>query len=513
MANSAREKSVIEFQRGERQAGGQDVSRATLTISPIPFDVLRRPVPLPGRGTTIAPGFVGNLGEDLDFFDPLVLPDTASAAAAPPPPRAPVTPPVGGGNGDRPDSFSGPDPLGVSSLGGSAGDVGAPDASPTGGQSTGTAGIGGSGGDVGAADAGPSGGGGESGGGGGPSGPGPGAGPGSSGAPGDSGEGTGAGPGAGPGSEGAGGTGGDSGGGTGGAGDGGAGSGGGCFTADSKVRMQDGTLKRIDAIKAGDVVRGRTGVNAVRHVMKPTLAKGKSLYRFNKVGGFFVSDTHPFLTEDGWKAIDPEAAAKMQGIEGMMVEDGSWRATGPDSVEEPNIARIKELKVGDTLITEHGQVRLEIIQSTKLEKKTQVFNLEVTGDAAFVVEGYVVHNKKIICTELYRQGLMPLDERMWSHRGTMTLCSTIALRGYHAWAMPVVIALRRGRWLRLWTFVCRHRARELAFQIGKRERSDPIGKIMRLLVEPLSFVVGHALAAADRLPDYRDIYNDQYPEV
>ena len=122
-------------------------------------------------------------------------------------------------------------------------------------------------------------------------------------------------------------------------------------------------------------------------------------------------------------------------------------------------------------------------------------------------------DSKIICTELFRQKLMPLEERQWSYRGTMTLCSATALRGYHYWGIPVVRAIRHGKWLRFWTFVCRSRARELAYQIGLRSKPDYAGKFARLMVEPASFVVGTILNAFDRVPNFGALYTDQYPRI
>jgi len=39
-------------------------------------------------------------------------------------------------------------------------------------------------------------------------------------------------------------------------------------------------------------------------------------------------------------------------------------------------------------------------------------------------------------------------------------------------------------------WIARHRARELAYQMGKAERGDIGGKIVRLTLEPLCWVIG-----------------------
>ncbi len=70
---------VIDFDRGERTEGGQDVSRATISQSPISFEVLRRPILATGRGGRRAPSFIGTLDEALEFFEPLPEPEPEPA--------------------------------------------------------------------------------------------------------------------------------------------------------------------------------------------------------------------------------------------------------------------------------------------------------------------------------------------------------------------------------------------------------------------------------------------------
>lgn len=122
-------------------------------------------------------------------------------------------------------------------------------------------------------------------------------------------------------------------------------------------------------------------------------------------------------------------------------------------------------------------------------------------------------DSKIICTELFRQGLMPLQERMWSYRGTMTLCYPETVRGYHFWAIRVVRAMRRGKWCRFWAFMVRHRACEMAWRMNLRNRPDYTGKAVILVFHPVSFAIGMALKMFDHVPDFDVLYTKQYPRV
>jgi hypothetical protein len=130
---------------------------------------------------------------------------------------------------------------------------------------------------------------------------------------------------------------------------------------------------------------------------------------------------------------------------------------------------------------------------------------------------------KIICTELARQGAMDGDLRLISLVGTTALCSETQIRGYHAWGMPAVRALRRGHGRRFWRFVCEHRAHELHYQLSRRDllparfkprfRPDYVGKLCRWALEGLSWGVGHGCRLMHHAPDYRRLYTDEYPEV
>ncbi len=140
-----------------------------------------------------------------------------------------------------------------------------------------------------------------------------------------------------------------------------------CFVADTKVTLADGTKKNIQDVKIGDVIKGDTTNNTVLAFHRPTL-NGK-VYSFNG-GRYFVTEEHPFKTIDGWKSINPSKTA------------------------DENIGiTVTELKVGDTLVTDHGLVRLNTIDSKVEPATTALYNFALTGDHTYYADGYIVHNK------------------------------------------------------------------------------------------------------------------------
>ncbi len=148
-----------------------------------------------------------------------------------------------------------------------------------------------------------------------------------------------------------------------------------CFIADTKVTMADGTKKDIQSVKIGDVLKGDTTNNTVLGYHQPQLGDQK-LYGFNG-GKPFVTAEHPFLTTKGWKSIDPEKTKK-ENI-GVVVTP---------------------LKVGDTLVTDKGLVKIERITSKSAAITTPLYNFILDGDHTYIADGYVVHNKQL-CNSPY----------------------------------------------------------------------------------------------------------------
>jgi RecA/RadA recombinase len=79
---------------------------------------------------------------------------------------------------------------------------------------------------------------------------------------------------------------------------------GGCLGKDTMITMFDGSLKPIQTIQEGDLVKTLEGAKPVTHVWNPdTLLEGTpECYEIEFEDGYKVicSDKHPFLTEQGW---------------------------------------------------------------------------------------------------------------------------------------------------------------------------------------------------------------------
>jgi len=144
--------------------------------------------------------------------------------------------------------------------------------------------------------------------------------------------------------------------------------------------MADGSTKNIQDVNLGDVVKGQTGNNTVLGFHQPKLGD-KKLYSYNG-GAYFVTAEHPFMTTDGWKAFDPELAVLEHNLD----------------------IEIGQLAIGDTLITENGNVVLKTVATKSADAETQLYNFILSGDRTYYADGYLVHNKTACLVSLPNQG-------------------------------------------------------------------------------------------------------------
>lgn len=140
--------------------------------------------------------------------------------------------------------------------------------------------------------------------------------------------------------------------------------------------MADSAKKAIETIVVGEAILGQDGAkNTVQEVLIHKV-RDKKLYAFNG-GDFFVTAEHPFMTADGWKAINPDMTSEYNPL--FVAENGK-----PES-----------LAVGDVLILENGQKQeLKTIESRdRYPYDMPVYNLRVDGNNTYFANGYLVHNK------------------------------------------------------------------------------------------------------------------------
>ena len=157
-----------------------------------------------------------------------------------------------------------------------------------------------------------------------------------------------------------------------------------CFVAGCEVTLADGTKKKIEDVVVGDILKGHTNINRVIDLDRAILdspVRKPILYGFNG-GKKFVTAEHPFMTVDGWKAVNPDETMRL----------------------EPHLAylNIGSLAVGDKIVLEDKSLlTIESIEEYVDQEQQIVYNFFLDGDHTYFVDGMLVHNKDPIAQSFF----------------------------------------------------------------------------------------------------------------
>lgn len=135
----------------------------------------------------------------------------------------------------------------------------------------------------------------------------------------------------------------------------------------TKVLLPDGTSIPIAQVRLGMELQGREGSNKV--VGLYTGAHYGSLWELNDdiVG---VDSGQPFMTEDGWAAIDQKK-----------------------SMQDRRDLEVRALTQGMQFYTNAGNIEAGYLKTVPNEKGSMCVEIELDGDHTYYVNGYLVHNK------------------------------------------------------------------------------------------------------------------------
>ena len=97
---------------------------------------------------------------------------------------------------------------------------------------------------------------------------------------------------------------------------------------------------------------------------------------------------------------------------------------------------------------------------------------------------------RVICNELMRQGLMTRKHVLLDYRFTRDHLTPTHVKGYHVWALWMVKQMRKGKFVKFWKHVAGHRANEIAYIYGERDKPDYLGKVYRKILEPICWSTG-----------------------
>ncbi len=105
----------------------------------------------------------------------------------------------------------------------------------------------------------------------------------------------------------------------------------------------------------------------------------------------------------------------------------------------------------------------------------------------------------VLCTYFMRKGWLAKDLWKADARFSRQTFSRATVNGYHFWAVPAVLSMQRGNRVLemiLWPVV-KHWAAEIGYQMGVRPKGSLIGKTVRLVLEPMSWIIGQFASATN----------------
>ena len=174
-----------------------------------------------------------------------------------------------------------------------------------------------------------------------------------------------------------------------------------CFNPEAKVLMADKTWKPISDVNIGEKVIGANG--DINTVMKSrTINVGdRKIVKFQE--GFYATDDHIFLTDKGWKTWDPKSVIRKNGTNQHILE-GENREEGIDPLDKLKIVDMESDDKINFKFVDYKTLGTEIVD---FDPDYTVYDLTLSGDSTYIVEGYVVHN----CCMAYNVNIkVPSDE-------------------------------------------------------------------------------------------------------
>ena len=104
---------------------------------------------------------------------------------------------------------------------------------------------------------------------------------------------------------------------------------------------------------------------------------------------------------------------------------------------------------------------------------------------------------RVICNELMRQGFLTRKEVVLDYKFTRDHLTPTHVNGYHVWAVWMVKQMRKGKFVKFWKHVAGHRANEISYIYGERDKPDYLGKVYRKIFEPTCWVIGSFCKVTD----------------
>ena len=115
------------------------------------------------------------------------------------------------------------------------------------------------------------------------------------------------------------------------------------------------------------------------------------------------------------------------------------------------------------------------------------------------------NNPRVICTELYRQGLMPKEDWRLDLWYTQNYLSRRHIIGYWYYAIPMVKIMRKNKVAtNVWKHIAINRTKDIKWRLGKG-KFNLLGRVYSIALETTSNILGHFVEEKD----YKVLYKGE----
>ncbi len=207
----------------------------------------------------------------------------------------------------------------------------------------------------------------------------------------------------------------------------------------------------------------------------------------------FLSDRDRAEVERG--KAEAVAKAGRDAAAQISMGESSGRSTGYNDMQDLASAMTASGKHGDVSVsdlTSYGTIKGSQQSNALAEQDKGLFEEQGTGSSN--------SGSTVICTELYRQGLLE-KEVYWADQrfgARLAQDDPHVIAGYHFWAKPVVRLMRKSRLFSLLIFktLAEPWAKEMSAREGVNGFGTLRGKVLMAVGLPLCRTIGRILAAA-----------------
>lgn len=217
-------------------------------------------------------------------------------------------------------------------------------------------------------------------------------------------------------------------------------------------------------------------------------------------------------TSQAIDALKLESSSDLTDLGATVGRDLSQNASFGDLINPGNPAGMQNIKgamggavanFGVQLLM--GQDPVKAAKSAGAGAIGKVLGTAIGGPIGGFIGGALgsIIGGRVICNELMRQGLLTRKQVVLDYRFTRDYLTPTHVNGYHVWAVWMVKQMRKGKFVKFWKHVAGHRANEIAYIYGERDKPDYLGKVYRKILEPTCWVVGKFC----KVTDWSVLYN------